>query len=87
MKVYVIKNKDGLYYIGHCGKFNKNVSKARFFKSPKTAIRHYWSQDNYDNLEVVEVTISVNEYGLHITDELYETYNNYDYKAFKRRNE
>lgn len=85
MKVYVIKNADGEYYIGHCGRFNKDISKARLFKSPKTAIRHYWSRNNYDNLSVVEVVINISQDSLIITDELYETYNNLDYKNWKRR--
>ncbi len=85
MKVYVIKNADGEYFIGHCGRFSKDISKARFYKSPKTAIRHYWSRDNYDNLSVIEVVINVSQNNLSITDELYKTYNNLDYIIWKRR--
>ena len=84
MLVYVIKNKNNEYYIGHCGRFNKDISKARLFKSPKTAIRHYWSKDNYENLEVVSVDISIKGMPLPITDELYKEYNNLDYKVYQQ---
>lgn len=86
MKGYIIRDKEGKYYIGHCGKFGDDVTKARIFKSPKTAIRHYYSEDDkYEDLEVVQITIELSE-GLKITDELYETYNNYDYQVWKRKN-
>lgn len=91
MKGYIIENRDGLFYIGHCGKFSKDITKARIFKSPKTAIRHYWSENEYDDLKLLEITIDVSKCGLTITDELFETYNNYnylyDYKDRKRKND
>lgn len=87
MIFYVILNKDGLYYSGHCGKFDKDISKAKFYKSEKTAIRHYWSRDNYDGLRVTTVKITPIEMSKDITDELFVKFDNYNYQNFKRMEE
>lgn len=84
-KFYVIKNSNNEFYIGHTGRFSNDISKARLFKSEKTAIRHLYVED-YNDLFVLEVKFLFDlKNEIKITEEAYKTYNNYNYESWIRK--
>lgn len=79
---YVIVNKNGLFYAGHSGTFDKKLKNARFFQSEKTAKR-FFIGDSYNDLSVAKITMNVGTLKA-ISHDDFEEVNNYDYKVWER---
>ena len=55
---YAIQNKEGLYATYGRSEFHKDLRFARFYKSKKTALRHYFNnKGDYKDLTLVGLRI------------------------------